>query len=157
MIRRMCYWLSKRLPVFRIQVAGRPYLDRHYIAGPEPSSGFPPGMRLRLRWLPFTIYLHRFHDGDRDRDLHNHPWHAASLILYGGYREEWRTRDHRVLARTIRPGRLHRFGPDHFHRVELLRVDEAWTLFAVGPKRGRRWGFWNRESGAFRLFQDGGV
>lgn len=141
MLERLRRWVIAtldRLPVLRIEVGGDPYLDRYYLAGPEPSSGFPPEMRRRGKWLPFTIYLHRFHRGDRERALHNHPWRwAAALILVGGYVEE-------------RPGRMRRLGPGRInlltiytlHRVDLITVP-TWTLFVAGRRHGRGWGFWS--------------
>jgi hypothetical protein len=94
------------------------------------------------------LYLHRFHRGDDESQLHNHPWRwAASLILAGGYREEVRGKDDVVRTRIVKPWRLNRIRSDTFHRVDLLE-DDAWTLFLVGPKFSG-WGFWDRDSREF--------
>jgi len=36
----------------------------------------------------FRVALHRFHRGDQDEDLHDHPWSFWTFILRGGYFEE---------------------------------------------------------------------
>jgi hypothetical protein len=107
---------------------------------------------------PMGLYLHRFHRGDGDPELHNHPWRwAVSLILSGGYSEErrqtvdpggtWEPAVYRIIVRCLTPGMLNFIDSDDFHRVDLL-ADEAWSLFLVGPKFSG-WGFWNRQTGAF--------
>ena len=52
-------------------------------------DGSPAMVRYRLldtRWG--GLYVHHFLRSDQDRDLHDHPWHFTSLILWGGYVEE---------------------------------------------------------------------
>lgn len=36
----------------------------------------------------FTVMVHKFLRGDKDRQLHDHPWSFVSLILCGGYWEQ---------------------------------------------------------------------
>jgi hypothetical protein len=44
--------------------------------------------RLTLFKTPwFSVKLHWIHKADPDRDLHDHPWSFASLILRGWYKE----------------------------------------------------------------------
>lgn len=135
------------LPLLKILVGGEDYLDRYYVAGPKPSTGFPPGMKLRLPWLPWTIYLHKFYRGDLDRALHNHPWNAVSLILVGGYREEYLDGE-TVRSRTLKPGQVNVIRTTRFHRVDLLGSGPTWTLVIHGP-RVQKWGFWIRETKTF--------
>lgn len=154
--------LAARLPRPRViyDVDGvSPYLTRYYLLGrprmpdgsepfdkfgnPHPDAVFPTGIGL---------YLHRFHRGDKDRELHNHPWRwSCALVLAGGYVEERRVRDN-VVRRDVKPGRLNWIGHDDFHRVDL-RGPEAWTLFLAGPKVSS-WGFWNRATGAFTHWRE---
>jgi hypothetical protein len=127
----------------------QPYLSRYYLMGkpsmpdgspvfdvwgnPRPGAAWPKGGA--------GIYLHRFHRGDSDPELHNHPWRwAVSLILAGGYREYLRTRGDDVASRDVKPGRVNAITADTFHRVELLD-GECWSLFVAGPKVSG-WGFW---------------
>lgn len=48
-----------------------PYLTRWYL----------------IQWKYLHIYLHKFHRDDSD-ELHDHPWHFISLVLWNGYIEE---------------------------------------------------------------------
>ncbi len=126
-----------RLPRRTIASEAGPYLTRYTLAD-------LPGGR--------HAYLHFFHRGDHDRQLHSHPWNGLSLILTGGYREERRAGSpgsYRIEERIYRPGSVNLLQPDTFHRVELL--DEAagcWTLFLAG-KRSDEWGFWDRDNESF--------
>lgn len=105
--------------------------------------------------FPFQLYLHKFHRGDDDLALHNHPWKwAISFILAGGYKEERRIEEkrmlykvHRVVYSFVEPLSFNFLRGNDFHRVELLEKD-AWTLFLVGP-RVQGWGFWDRHTGEF--------
>lgn len=91
------------------------------------------------------VYLHFFHRGDADRELHNHPWAGSSLILAGGYIEE---------RREGEAGDTNVLAPDTFHRVDLLRPDDGcWTLFTTGPK-AQSWGFWDRDTGVFTEWRE---
>jgi hypothetical protein len=89
---------------------------------------------FKTRW--FNVYLHQFHRGDADPELHDHPWHFASLILAGGYFEQmhygtfWR-----------RPGQLLLRPARTAHRVILRAGHPAWSL-VVTSRKVREWGFW---------------
>lgn len=48
-----------------------PYLTRHYL----------------IQWKYLHVYLHKFHRDDSD-ELHDHPWHFISIVLWNGYIEE---------------------------------------------------------------------
>jgi len=152
---KVLMFLVKNRPLRRIEVAGEPYLDRYYLFGDGPHH-FPGEPKSFLGFLPFTVLIHCFHQSDQDRDLHNHPWKARSLILLGGYHEEYRVRldesTYKVQQRTVKPGRFNKISPEHFHRVDL-RKDRCWTLFVIG-KRSQTWGFWNRETYKFTQWEE---
>lgn len=169
--RRACEAIAKRLPPPRViydRDGVSPYLTRHYLIGcakmPDGSAPFdalgnPKQGAVFDERFPVQLYLHRFHRGDQDEELHNHPWRwSASFVLAGGYLEERRTRDRHgrpsngVEVRAVLPFMVNRIGGDDFHRVDLLEKD-AWTLFLVGP-RVSSWGFWNRHSGVFTPWRD---
>ncbi len=170
MIRSLLLRLTARLPHPRIifDRAGRsPYLSRWYLLNSPtmPDGSWPfdasGGPRDGIRWSEerWGLYLHRFHRGDDDQELHNHPWRwALSLILVGGYWEERRVSNglpfpgYRVERRIVRPWTFNRIDADDFHRVDLLEED-AWSLFFVGPKF-QSWGFWNRETERFMPWRD---
>ncbi len=85
-----------------------------------------------------TYMLHMFAKSDRGRGHHNHPWiFMRSRILRGSYVE------HRPGAtpRLFRPGMINVLFGNTFHRVSLVNGRPVWTLFGVGPKHGKSWGF----------------
>ncbi|MCF8719242.1 hypothetical protein [Nitrospina gracilis] len=92
------------------------------------------------RWWVFKspwlrVYLHKVHRSDRDRALHDHPWHNASLILSGAYEE--------ILwggSRALGPGCLVLRRATFRHRLVVVRGPVV-SLFVTGPKI-REWGFW---------------
>jgi hypothetical protein len=156
---RFLRWLTSRLAPPRIiydRNGVSPYLSRWYLIGaptmpdgshPYESNGAP---REGAVWKNkrFGLYIHKFHRGDDEQELHNHPWKwAISLVLTGGYIEERRDKRNAVPIRVILPWRFNFIRSGDFHRVDLLGT-EAYTLFLVGPKF-KGWGFWNRESGKF--------
>ena len=143
-------WLASKLPRREILVDGEEYLDRYYIAGPMPDglarlwkSETPTE---RLPWLRRTWYLHRFHRPDEDRHLHNHPWQALGLILYGGYIELRSEDGGGIVSRLVKAGDKQVIRPNTYHTISSLLDEnmnnsrEVWTLFGVG-ERVQGWGF----------------
>lgn len=125
----MIEWLLNKL-FHRIDINGREdgeiYLRRWYIYPRRPQ----------FKKLEPRLYLHKFYNGDRDRDLHDHPWHFSSLILWGGYWEHswnpfWKKwKADKFLQMTIQepekyvrkwygPGSFLRRGAKWSHKVEL--------------------------------------
>ena len=162
MIQVFLNWLAGKLPPPRIiwdRNGKSPYLSRFYLVNPPrmPDGSWPfdknGALREGITWPTrrWGIYLHKFHRGDDERELHNHPWRwAVSLILSGGYIEERRHgRDYEyvVRVRRFRPGMINIIRSSDFHRVDLVGK-EAWSLFLVGPKFSS-WGFWCRNTGRF--------
>jgi hypothetical protein len=134
LIRRVCAALAAHLPVRVIEGRdGSPFLSKYLIAG-----GAREGWRL---------HLHRFHRGDEDPEMHNHPWWCASLILAGGYIEERLRADGAVVAFDRGPGSVNVIGAEVFHRVDLSG-GECWTVFLNAPA-SQRWGFINRHARHF--------
>lgn len=125
---RLCWGLVHSFPYRHklVYTDGEKYLLRFYLK----RNGILPG-----------LYLHKFFQGDQDRELHDHPWsRSLSFILTGGYDEE-RLIEGQVETRRVRPGMFNFIKGTSFHRVSL--VDEtggAWTLFCSGPKV-KGWGF----------------
>ena len=163
MIRTLLSRFSAYLPPPRIifDRAGKsPYLSRWYLLGrptmpdgshPFTEDGSPKEGILDPDRL-FAVFLHKFHRGDDDLELHNHPWKwAVSIVLSGGYREERRRgapeKGGAVSVRNVLPFDINLIHHDTFHRVELL-AEDAWSLFIAGP-REKNWGFWNRTSGRY--------
>lgn len=119
-----------------IKVDGEPYLRRFYLK----HSGILPG-----------LYLHYFYRGDRDRELHNHPWrYSFSLILKGGYKEE-RLVNNKVRVYHYKAGDVNIIKANDFHRVvmpEGVNGTGVWTLFCSG-KKVQDWGFIDPNTGEF--------
>jgi hypothetical protein len=89
----------------------------------------------RNKW--FNIYLHKFYHDDEDRALHDHPWASCSIILEGGYFENfdwgrvWRGEGSVTLRRATKA-----------HRISLSKIlaPNPVSLFITGPVI-RTWGF----------------
>jgi hypothetical protein len=112
--------------------------------------------RFTLRESPDGghIYLHFFHRGDADRDLHNHPWPGRSFVLAGGYWEERLRSDGSIARHKFLPGETNILEPDTFHRVDLIEPERGcWTLFSTGPK-AQSWGFRDRDTGVFTPWRE---
>jgi len=79
--------------------------------------------------------VHRILRSDLDRDLHDHPWDYASVILRGGYLEITESGE-----RWYGPGSVIVRSATPLHRLVLPPGTAATTLFIHGRKR-REWGF----------------
>jgi hypothetical protein len=99
------------------------------------------------RWprLP-SIRLHRIMVRDSDRDPHNHPWEARTIVLRGWYVEE---RPYSgpfadmVDARETHyryKGYTGPLLPGQYHRITEVSPGGVWTLFFTWKKAGP-WGF----------------
>ena len=108
----------------------------------------------------FNVYLHNFLKDDEE-DLHDHRMMNVSIVLQGGYREEYYIEkpregeplpptNYRKVRRLIPRIRF----PSTPHRVILYRNDQGramscWSLFVGGP-HWRDWGFWCPGNGRTR-------
>lgn len=116
---------TRNKPMRLIEINGDPYLERYHIAS----------------MFGFKIWLHRFIRNDSERHLHNHPWHALSVILTGGYREivaldGYRNMDiidHNAPSiNVIKASKTHR----------ILQVEpNTWTLILRAPRLTDFWFF----------------
>lgn len=126
---------------FTDPVTGAPYMTRWWLGarGKWPDADGRTGGR---GW-----YLHCFHRSDWSRDLHCHPAQlGVSIMLRGGYRELRREGAQGPMTHTVYdPGAVNVLYENTFHRVILWTraADEipAWTLFYIGERSGRSWGF----------------
>ena len=142
LVRTLLYRLTDRLAEPRViwdRAGLSPYLSRWYLYGSRPGVE---------RTGPVAVFLHRFHRGDDDMELHSHPWAwSLAIILAGGYKEERRIHAFGrswVTLRTWRPGDINFIRGEDYHRVDLLE-DDSWSLFIAGPHAGD-WYFWNRHT-----------
>jgi len=118
--------LSRRLPVRHISKTNpdgseSPYLQRF---------GIYRGERI-------GVYLHHFVDRDQDTELHDHPWHALSLVLCGSYIERRLRAGLELIERRV--GLYNWIRPDRFHMISEAQPG-TWTLM-IRFRRVKGWGF----------------
>lgn len=108
--------------------------------------------RFRLLATPwFNIYLHHILRSDEDSHPHDHPWHFASLILWGGYREDWLGAyedwkywaDYKMHTRSTHPGFVVLHHAKDFHHI-TLKSKRVWSLVFTFGKRPS-WGYQTRQ------------
>lgn len=99
-----------------------------------------------------SIYVHEFYRSDKDRCLHDHPWHFLTFILKDGYIEEMYlypdhisklhepTNDRQRTSYYRRPRSILWRPARTAHRILLIPGSHPWSLVFVGPKV-RAWGF----------------
>jgi len=124
------------------------FFSRFDIRDPDGTLYLRRWRILQTPW--FAIYLHKIATPDKDRDLHDHPWSFASLVLLGGYDEllhEHPADDaidgYRPMGGHVRRGWLSiafRRATDA-HRITRLHRTPTWTLVLTGARR-RSWGFY---------------
>ena len=123
-----------RKRVIEDRETNEPYLERYYY----------------MNFRPFArIVIHKFLRSDVD-GLHDHPWPFETFILSGGY---WEFIESDFLGEGPvkiwrAPGYHGMKKASHFHRLELDRDkagEDTWTLFLMGPKVGKDWGFLDKE------------
>jgi hypothetical protein len=111
---------------------GKPYLHRYYVASRGGDTDGP------------SIYIHRIVSSDPE-GLHDHPWDARSVILFGRY-IELRAGG---AVRILEAGDVNVIAAADFHRILIEPGREAWTLFFHGPRQ-KEWGFLDERTGAYR-------
>lgn len=106
--------------------------------------------RWRLIATPwFGIYLHHIAAPDNDAGPHDHPWNFRTLVLRGGYQENFYPTPHVFppgatqtdfgREQVWRRWSWHGMTTDQAHRITHLFGD-TWTLVFVGRRR-KTWGF----------------
>lgn len=114
--------------------------------------------RWGLEWKHLGgLFVHRMSAPDPGIDLHNHPWHFSSLVLWGAYEEErcdslfassfarfnWPS-ERRGERSTRRWLSWRSLNLNECHRIVKLHRPHVWTLVVHGPWR-RNWGFYMPE------------
>lgn len=132
---------------------GTVYMHRLWLFNPYPSwmekdAAKKAGLPEPKNWFPISIRLHKIMRADFDRDKHDHPWNARTIILRGGYAEvrlgyefpggEFvRQVDVSYLRIAGDTAKL-RFG--EYHQIIEVPDEGVWTMFITGKYRGT-WGF----------------
>lgn len=109
--------------------------------------------RLTLLKTPwFSVKLHWIHRPDPDRDLHDHPWAFAGIVLRGGYKELHANNPHTgpVVERTI--NWFNHKNTISSHRIIEVKPNTLTLIFATAKKKD--WGFYDEETFAYTKWQD---
>ena len=102
----------------------------------DPETGALYLWRLRILETPwFGILLHRIHQPDGDRVMHDHPFSFVSLLLWGSYTEQCGVPLAFAHRRWVSVK-----AAEEPHRILELSRRPVWTLILRGPRR-RAWGF----------------
>lgn len=132
------------------------YMGRWWLFNADPGAYGDHPQPRHIPWLP-SVRIHHICRADQDRDLHDHPWNARTIVLRGWYREERpfsalitpeteHISDQVVVAGDVRyvfervPGYTGRLLFGQYHRISEVSEGGVWTLFITGRKRGT-WGF----------------
>lgn len=89
----------------------------------------------------FRIYLHKICKSDEDAHLHTHPWNFLSIILKGGYTQEYwdHILDNRTSFQTVEQFDILQMTKHEGHKI-TLNESPIWTLvFAYGTYEN--WGY----------------
>jgi len=122
MLDKLLDWIERRGGKREIIRDGKPYISRYYV--------------WRSKYL--TILIHKIWASDPD-DVHDHPWHNASLVLRHGYYEYMGNREWPEVR--LSGQWVFRKATD-FHRIAVPhgQVNPTISLFFT-LKRIRAWGF----------------
>jgi hypothetical protein len=131
------------------------YMGRWWLFNPYSRETHKPA----LWWCPWSFRIHHIMRPDEDRDLHDHPWNARTIILSGWYTEErlepastadWLSdrptlllqddEIYKVTMQTRNPGDTARLNHGEYHRIDQVSPGGVITLFITSKWRGD-WGF----------------
>jgi hypothetical protein len=136
------------------------YMARYWVFNPYDRTTNKP----KYFFWPWSVRVHHIKRADYERDLHDHPWNARTIILKGWYKEkrlatgaareqileqclddiEKVTVDMAKVETSFHytrlPGDTAELGFGEYHSINEVDPDGAWTLFISGPWRGV-WGF----------------
>ena len=113
------------------------YMERYWLANPYDRT---TNKARWAPWFPWSIRIHHIRREDRDRDCHDHPWNARTIILQGGYVEKRLGEDGGVTVHLRPAGSTAKLNFGEYHQITHVKPEGAVTLFITGPYRGT-WGF----------------
>lgn len=120
------------------------YMRRWWLFNPYGKDANGDPTPARWTWLP-SIRIHWILRADQDRDLHDHPWNARTIVLSGWYAEErpfdspspgWTS----TVLKTRQSGYTGRLLFNQYHRIAAVSPGGVMTMFFTWRKRGT-WGF----------------
>nr|WP_218648372.1 hypothetical protein [Pseudomonas reactans] len=158
-------WLitrAQRTPYLHIMSAdgAEMYMGRWWLFNPYSRTSHKPA----LWWCPWSFRVHHIMRHDEDRDLHDHPWNARTIILRGWYveqrqaSEEWKKAVRAGMVPNPDPnivdwimkdacewirrgqGDTARLNHGEYHRIDQISPGGVFTLLITSKWRGD-WGF----------------
>jgi hypothetical protein len=117
-----------RSPYAHVCEGGTVLVRRYWLFNRHDTAAFRP-------WIPFSVGLHHRLLPDPDKHPHDHPWHARTIVLRGGYVE---LRNGSLLFRSR--GQTASLCYGQFHRISHVFPGGAWAIFITGPYLGN-WGY----------------
>ena len=126
------------------------YMGRWWLFNPYSRETHKPA----LWWCPWSFRVHHIMRPDEDRDLHDHPWDARTIILRGWYKEQRLIEgfDQELAALGYsgsaeateytdrQAGDTARLRHGEYHRIDQISPGGVYTLFITSKWRGD-WGF----------------
>ena len=135
------------------------YMGRWWLFNPYSRETHKPS----LWWCPWSFRIHHIMRPDEDRDLHDHPWNARTIILRGWYKEQrllqaddpalhhllQRAKEYGMAPAAVslateqidrNPGDTARLNHGEYHRIDQVSPGGVITLFITSKWRGD-WGF----------------
>lgn len=101
------------------------------------------------------LLVHRLDAPDPGLDMHDHPWPFVSIVLRGGYfeefdavpldRDQWWPRPGRVQSRRHRRWSVHKMPLRVSHRIAA--VEPGTVTLVVRGRKVRDWGFYQPDRG----------
>lgn len=123
-------WLiarAQRTPYLHILSAdgATRYMGRWWLFNPYTRTTH----KRAHRWCPWSFRIHHILRPDEDRDLHDHPWNARTIILRGWYVEERPdSGDHSALTQyKRRTGDTTRLLHGEYHRIDQVSPGGVFT------------------------------
>jgi hypothetical protein len=81
----------------------------------------------------FALYIHRIYEHDRDIHLHTHPWNFKTVVLSGGYVEQYLGKDlfcePQEFTRVRRPFSYASGDRNYYHKILEITNGPVTTLF----------------------------
>jgi hypothetical protein len=123
---------AKRTPYFPLKdrATGSTYMERYHLFNPPD----PVTKEKRFPGLPW-VRIHWIRRRDMERDKHNHPADARTIVMKGWYVEDREDRSHVRLA-----GDTATIDANVFHSIRLVSSGGVWTMFFFWDWK-QVWGF----------------
>ena len=123
------------------------YMGRWWLFNAYPKDDQGNHLPARFQWLP-SVRIHHICRPDLDRDLHDHPWNARTIVLRGWYIEHLPPDATRGVPSAsghckwcLRArGDTGRLMYGEYHRIDTISDNGVWTLFLTWQFQGD-WGY----------------